>query len=171
MGTLLGLIFVFAVLAAIAFALKKKASESKNWKSEEQEEWPYVPRTNVLTEIEQVLYWRILEAMPGMVVLAQVGMSRVLDIPKNTPKRMSWFGKISQKSLDFVICRKDGSIVVAVELDDRSHEGRERKDSDKEKALRAAGVSLIRWNVKNLPTTEEIKQQVAKELVVVRKPI
>lgn len=63
-------------------------------------------------------------------------------------------------SLDFVVCRKDATIVAAVELDDSTHRKPERiaADAKKEKALSAAGVNLIRWEVGNLPDQAAIRQ-------------
>jgi very-short-patch-repair endonuclease len=56
---------------------------------------------------------------------------------------------------------------VAIELDDGSHRDaqRQKSDADKSKALEDAGVTLIRWNVKALPSVEEIKRQVAPILM------
>jgi hypothetical protein len=61
--------------------------------------------------------------------------------------------------LDYVICLKDSTVVAAIELDDASHEKIERQEADyrNEKAVTSAGISLIRWNVKNLPSEAEIR--------------
>lgn len=155
-------LLLMLVVAAVAVAVMKKGAKSTG---SNEKKWPYVARKAVLTEIEQVLYWRLFEAMPGMIVLAQVGLSRVIYVPKSTATERSWFAKISQKSVDFVVCRKDGSTVVAIELDDRSHKGREKEDGDKERALNSAGIALIRWNVKNLPSAEEIKREISQAMI------
>ena len=48
---------------------------------------------------------------------------------------------------------------TAIELDDRSHESAERIEADikKSRAASAAGIRLIRWNVKGLPDDGEIR--------------
>ena len=56
-------------------------------------------------------------------------------------------GKISQKHLDFVLCDAGTSaIVLAVELDDRTHDAPERRarDSFVDEVLATAGVRLLR---------------------------
>ena len=56
--------------------------------------------------------------------------------------------RISQKHLDFVLYdRATARIVAAVELDDRSHELRDRHKRDVfvNQALRTAGVVLVRF--------------------------
>ena len=87
---------------------------------------------------------------------------------KGTQQNMRWFGKIAQKSVDYVICKKDMTVTLAIELDDGSHKGREQADADKSKALEDAGVTLIRWHVKGMPDVEQIKRQVAEVLMAQR---
>lgn len=67
-------------------------------------------------------------------------------------------------SVDFVVCLKDSTIVAAVELDDKTHEKASRVEADakKEKALSAAGVALVRWQVSALPDESAIRQAFAK---------
>jgi hypothetical protein len=62
------------------------------------------------------------------------------------------------------VCLKDSTIVAAVELDDKSHERADRKTADdkKEKALAAAGITLIRWQVNALPDEAAIRLAFAK---------
>lgn len=158
MKLLIGLLLlVAAVLIAKAIA-KNKGTGSR------EGTWPYREK-QVLTEPEQVLYFRLKEACPELIVLAQVGLSRVIESTKR--QEMKWFGKIAQKSVDFVICKKDASVVVAIELDDASHKRnrRQQADADKEKALNDAGVTLVRWEVSALPTAEQIRATVAKMMI------
>jgi very-short-patch-repair endonuclease len=67
-------------------------------------------------------------------------------------------------SVDFVVCLKDSTIVAAVELDDKTHEKASRVEADakKGKALTAAGVALVRWQVSALPDENAIRQAFAK---------
>jgi very-short-patch-repair endonuclease len=60
---------------------------------------------------------------------------------------------------DFVICKKDGSVVAAIELDDKTHESAQRAETDakKQRATEAAGVLLVRWNVAKMPDEAVIR--------------
>lgn len=112
-----------------------------------------------LTAIEQVLYFRLLDALPEHIVLAQVQLSQIVGIKKG-PLWQTWFNKISRKSVDFLICRKDASVIAAIELDDKSHEkdDRRERDADKDAAISGAGLRVIRWTVKDIPSAEAIRQ-------------
>jgi len=120
--------------------------------------WPYRLK-QVLSVPEQVLYHRLIEALPGHVVLAQVGLTRVLAVDKVQGKRyFEWFNKINKMSLDYVVCTRDMNVLCAVELDDSSHDDVKRRSADavKNKALESAGVRLIRWHVKSMPDSQQI---------------
>jgi len=121
--------------------------------------WPfYVKR--LLTSPEQVLYHRLVKALPNHVVLAQVQMSRVLGVKKGF-RFHEWNNRINRMSYDFVICDKAATVIAAIELDDKSHERDDRRETDakKSKATTDAGVRLIRWNVKSLPDELTIQRE------------
>lgn len=155
-------VFVFAlvVLAILAVAfvvLKRRASFGAG-----DAPWPFYAK-KPLSQPEQVLYHRLVAAMPECIVLAQVQLSRVLGVKKGFNFR-EWNNRIDRMSLDFVVCLKDSTIVAVVELDDKTHEKASRVEADakKEKALSAAGVALVRWNVSALPDENAIRLAFAK---------
>ena len=77
-------IVVLAALLAVVLAITKGKDKAKNDGKELEGPWPFKPRDAVMTEVEQTIYWRLVEALPGMVVLAQVGLSRVIEVQKGT---------------------------------------------------------------------------------------
>jgi Protein of unknown function (DUF2726) len=143
---------VLAVVAAVAFAfLRRKGSVGDSGP------WPFHAR-KPLSVPEQILYFRLLEALPEHIVLAQVGLSRVLGVNKGN-NFQGWHNRINRMSLDFVVCKKDSTVLAAIELDDASHEASERKaaDAKKDRALTAAGVPIIRWQAESLPDIASIR--------------
>lgn len=124
--------------------------------------WPFYAK-KPLSNPEQVLYHRLVAALPGHIVLAQVQVSRVLGVKKGF-KFNEWNNRINRLSYDFVVCAKDSAVLMAIELDDKSHDGSSRADTDrkKEKATAAAGVPLVRWHVKSLPDAAAINAVVSQ---------
>ena len=145
------MILVAAIAAVLLFALRMKKETTKGT-------WPFYER-HVMSKTEQVLYFRLVEALPECIVLAQVQLSQVLGVKKGNNSRQ-WLNRIDRKSLDYLICLKNCSVVAAIELDDSTHERNDRKkaDQDKESALQSAGVKLIRWQAKKLPDIETIRR-------------
>jgi hypothetical protein len=148
---------LLAVVAVVLAMLKRRASSGSG-----DAPWPFYAK-KPLTQPEQVLYHRLVAAMPECIVLAQVQLSRVLGVKKGFSFN-EWNNRINRMSLDFVVCLKDSTIVAAVELDDKTHEKASRVEADakKEKALSAAGVALVRWQVSALPDENAIRQAFAK---------
>ena len=65
------------------------------------------------SEPEQVLYRRLVEALPDYLVLPQVQLVRVVRFKRGQGDRAVW-NRISQLSIDFLIAKPDTSIVAAV---------------------------------------------------------
>lgn len=143
------LLVVFAVIVLLAFKNKKSTTDDKPW--------PYYAK-KPLTQPEQILYHRLVSAMPECIILAQVQLSQVLGVKKGF-KFNEWNNKINRMSLDYLVCLKDSTIVAAIELDEKSHEKQSRIEADKkkDKALSDAGITIIRWNVRDLPDEEKIR--------------
>jgi hypothetical protein len=120
-------------------------------------QWPFYAR-KLLSSPEQVLYYRLVKALPECIVLAQVQLSRVLAVKKGF-NFGQWNNRINRLSLDFVVCLKDSTVVAAIELDDSSHNQPHRAEPDARKAaaLEAAGIKLLRWSVKSLPDEAAIR--------------
>lgn len=94
-----------------------------------------------------------------------------LDVILNNKVRngQNWFGAfrhINEKSVDFVICDKAYiKPLLAIELDDRTHEREDRKerDGEVERILSEAGMPLLRFKGGEHPE-EEIKRLVFEKL-------
>jgi putative heme iron utilization protein len=149
-----GIIAILVVfIMAIAVAILKKKTGNQPGK-----EYPYAPKA-VMSKVEQTLYFRLVEALPERIILTQVQMSSFLKV---TNRQAGWapLNKIREKSADFVICNKDSSVRAVIELQDSTHERADRQKSDtfKRGALMAAGIWLIEFHAKTLPSVEEIKK-------------
>lgn len=148
-------IVLLLVVAAFLVVKKKNAAAGAA-----ADVWPVYAK-GVLTKHEQPAYWALLRALPDHVVLAQVQLSRMMEVHRSADKRQGWLNKINRKSADFVVCNKDFSVLAVIELDDSSHDRElaKKRDADKDKALISAGIKIIRW--RKLPDESGIKQAIA----------
>lgn len=162
-------LWLFAALLALAIValavLKRRIASDGSGDA-----WPfYVKR--LLSSPEQVLYYRLVSALPDYMVLAQVQVSRVLGIKKGFDFH-HWNNRINRLSYDFVVCKKDATVLAAIELDDATHESksRARTDEKKERATAAADLKLIRWHVKALPDQDAIRVTI-ESIVSAKDPV
>jgi FtsZ-interacting cell division protein ZipA len=138
------------VIVAIVIAGKGKQKESRG------EYFSVKP----LSDPEQAMYWKLKESLGDeYVVLAQVGFSRFIRSRGGDKKaNTSLYYKARQKVADFVVCKKDFSIAAVIEIDDKTHN--KQKDDERDSILESAGLKVVRWNVKQLPTSEEIQEKI-----------
>ena len=124
--------------------------------------WPLERKHTLLSDPEQVLYRRLVQALPNYIVLAQVQLLQALRFKRGSRDR-GVLNRISQLSLDFLILAADTRIIAAIELDDASHhrEDRGMADARKAHALKSAGIPLLRWSTREMPDTKSIGSAIA----------
>jgi very-short-patch-repair endonuclease len=161
LAPLIVLALIAVLLKEVIRGTKKNLKDKKNEADEENASYQYYAK-NVMSPVEQKLYHRLRRALPNRVVLAQVGLSRVIE---TKDWQYAARNAISPMSLDFVICGPDSSVIAAIELDDSSHNRKKNMENDAKKnaALESAGIRLIRWHVKNMPDVETIKKTIEPE--------
>src|SRR6185437_8057039 len=153
--------WLIAVIVVAVLGLLVPAALRRTKQGGTEGAWPFFAK-KPLSQPEQVLYFRLLHALPEHIVLAQVQLSRILGVKKGD-NYQSWLNRINQLSADFVVCAKDATVLAVVELDDASHQSERRREADarKTRALEAASLKLIRWNVTQLPDEAIIRSTVA----------
>jgi very-short-patch-repair endonuclease len=155
MSSIILLLVFFIVVVVVLAILKAKAQGGAG-----NEEWPFYAK-KPLSQPEQILYFRLVQALPAHIILAQVQLSRLLGVKKGN-NFQAWSNRINRMSADFVVCNKDSSIVTVIELDDATHQTKDRQaaDAKKDKALGSAGVQVVRWQAKTLPDISTIQSTV-----------
>mgnify|MGYP002397477254 CR=1 FL=1 len=112
-----------------------------------QESLPYESRGTLLTKGEAAFYGPLQKAVgTEFQIMCKVRVADVLTCSEADWRR-GYGGAISQKHLDFVLCEPGTTrIILAVELDDRTHEAphRQRRDRFLNETLYAAGIRLLR---------------------------
>jgi very-short-patch-repair endonuclease len=156
-------VFVLSLIAILILIVVVIAIKRKKGTGGGGDEWPYYAK-RLLTQPEQILYHRLAQALPDHIVLAQVQVSRVLGVKKGF-NFQQWNNRINRMSYDFIVCTKDSTPIAVIELDDKTHEQQARVEADQKKnaATNAAGLKVIRWNVKSIPDMKEIQAQLIAE--------
>jgi anaerobic ribonucleoside-triphosphate reductase len=138
------LIAAIAIFLIAVIAIKSKVISNKKFSAKAK---------RLLSKNEQPMYFRLLEAFPELVVLAQVSFSALM-----TGKTQSDRNKFNRKMADFVLCSKAFEVIAVIELDDSSHAGRRTQDADRDAMLVSVGYRVIRF--KKTPNIDEVKTAV-----------
>jgi len=116
----------------------------------------YTKRSRILTKAETVMFKQLkpLESK-GYILFAQVRIADVINVGGREGSGGWWklFRKISSKHIDFVfVDRNSMEPIVAVELDDKSHDKPERVRRDKliNKIFKESGLPLVRYTTSEL---------------------
>lgn len=129
-----------------------------------RESLPYEGRGTLLTKGEAAFFGPLQEAVGAeFQIMCKVRVADVLTC-SDADWRRGFGGAISQKHLDFVLCEpRTTRIILAVELDDRSHEAphRQRRDRFLNDTLKAAGMRLLRIKARAQYSTDIIRKLVS----------
>ncbi|BBH12978.1 DUF2726 domain-containing protein [Chromobacterium haemolyticum] len=100
----------------------------------------------LLTQREQECFNRLTKSLsPDFLVFPQVAFSQIIDTEGGSKFDNEGLRRtMSQKVADFVICKPDLTMIAIIELDDRSHIGKEEKDRQRDSIIRQIGLMPLR---------------------------
>ena len=164
---------VFGLIGIVIFVLlvllKARSGEvaplkEKSAEGGEKNDSPYSKQEVLFSPAERSFLGVLNQAIGNE---AQIfGKVRVADVikPKKGMSRSDWqkaFNKISGKHFDFILCDKDNlSIICAIELDDSTHQRKERikRDMFLVSACKSASFPLIQVQAKYSYKIGEVKE-------------
>lgn len=123
---------------------------------------PFSRCERLLTKNELSFYEVLRSAMYDYVVFAKVRLADLIDADKRHRNGQADFSRILAKHIDFVVCDDDSKPVIAIEVDDKSHQRPDRtaRDSDVDRLFQAIGFPLIRLPAQETYDFEEIRKLV-----------
>ncbi|PIE46928.1 MAG: hypothetical protein CSA42_05840 [Gammaproteobacteria bacterium] len=161
---LIGLI-IFLWIIIKRFSKPKKSK--KITKKDDIPVWPYQTMP-LMTDSEVLFFLKLKQALPEFYIFSQVQLSRIIE-PNELAEndRSFWFNRVCRQSLDYVLVDEDlQTVLLAIELDDWTHDSiqRQNQDAKKSKALASAGIPIIRFHSEKLPSPKMIRADILKVL-------
>lgn len=155
---------VLVLLAVFLVVLAKAAAEAKRKKAGEGDRYSGKP---LLSENEKAWFNTLKEAVPHAHVFAQVALNQLVKAEGRGAQWRSAKNKIDPRSIDFVLLNPDLSVLMAIEIDDRSHREQKRQadDAKKTKALTDAEITLLRFAATPVLPPEKVKMQILEAIV------
>ena len=119
--------------------------------------WP-PQATRVLSTQERLAFGTLVQALPEYMVLAQVPLSRFINVPKRN-SYADWLRRIGYQSVDFVICDMSAQVLAVVELQPPQQSERARKRIVRlARTLKAAQLPLHVWRENALPSVDVARE-------------
>ena len=125
---------------------------------------PYRKTEHLLTPAERSFY-EVLRRIIGddLRLFVKVRLADLVWLPHDIENRQAHVNRVAAKHIDFVLCDpRTFAPVLAVELDDSSHEARPRQQRDAlvNEVLRTVGVPLLRVPVKRSYVPSEVADDI-----------
>ena len=131
METLVFIVIVSAIIILLTIKARQGTdSDTSPIKTPIKKEYVYIKKSCAMTSSELLFYKTLHEAINGCVIIPQAHLSMFLD---HEIKGQNWkaaFARINGKSVDFLICTNDMKPLIAIELDDSTHDQPDRKNRD-----------------------------------------
>lgn len=119
--------------------------------------YPY-ERIPLFSSNERQFYYplRDVATRMGYILFAKVRIADIVKVKGHINNFNVYFGYISQKHVDFVLCSQNLNVVLVIELDDSSHLEENRKDRDKlvDGVFDEAGIKIIHIVTSEINTSE-----------------
>jgi very-short-patch-repair endonuclease len=139
------------VLLIVLLAVIAKAFASRRTTPTKEPLFAKIP----LSKNEQPMYFRLAEAFPNDVILAQVSFNALVD---RKVKHWSQRNDFNRLYTDFVLCTKAFEVKAIIELDDSSHKNSGNKDANRDALLAEAGYKVFRY--KSTPDVETLHKDI-----------
>lgn len=164
-------LFIIAVVIAIIVIVVLKDKKPTPKKSEERKpEYAYTRRVHAMTRTEQEFFERLMRVIDQRYyIIPQAHVSMFVD---HRVKGQNWraaFSRINGKSVDFLIVeRANMSPVVAIELDDATHDRADRVERDimVDDLLRSINMPLVRYRAGEWTTEADIAEKLRNTLAL-----
>ncbi|WP_083922069.1 DUF2726 domain-containing protein [Thermus igniterrae] len=165
------LFFVFILLGAMAILLglrgahreKKHAEASKTPAS-----LPYKLKPALLSPAERSFWGVLQKVLPNEhLVWPKVRLLDLLLVDGEGGQRLSALNRVQAKHLDFLVVRaRDARPILAIELDDRSHQRPDRQERDRfiDELMQKVGLPLVRIQARHAYAPEALKALLAPHL-------
>jgi Protein of unknown function (DUF2726) len=166
-------LIAFAVLIGFIAALGKglqilvsssrisaqKPPSAATWQTPKTDDLPYSRKKYFFSAAERSFYEVLRRLTPEYTLFAKVRLADLVHVSKGTGSWQSHFNRINRKHVDFVLCNPDLAPVVAIELDDSSHEADEREARDEfvDQVLAAAALPIVHIRARRAYAPDDLR--------------
>ncbi|KAA0924793.1 DUF2726 domain-containing protein [Psychrobacter sp. ANT_H56B] len=151
MEILIAIVIMVVIVLFVLNAMKgdKSKKEKQTTKSTKTE----IKSSHLMTAHEKTMFGELKQSVPECHIFVQVALGAILWTSSYATRN-----KFSQKIADFVITDQNFKILAVIELDDKSHNGKEAKDAERDEMLREAGYKVLRYPV--MPPKNQLRSDI-----------
>jgi hypothetical protein len=111
----------------------------------------------VLTVAERRAYDLLRQALPGLLVLGQVPLSRFLRVPTRH-SHAEWMQRVGSLSADLLVCNAGSRVLAVIDIRPAEQTERSRRRHERmARVLKAAGIEVQVWQEDRLPSPADVR--------------
>lgn len=167
---LAAVVVVFAVGLLVLVVTRIVSAQRTNQETSEPRDRPQYEAADFFSPAERSFFGVLQQAVSAdFIIFAKVRLADIVHPVKN-PSRSAWqsaFNRITGKHVDFILCDPASLyVLLALELDDRSHGTLERgfRDNLVDSALADSGLPILRMPAKHSYAPLQLRQQIDTRL-------
>jgi hypothetical protein len=123
-------------------------------------DWP-PEAARVMTTPERKAYEITRRALPQLMVLSQVPLSRFLRVPTRH-SYSQWVSRVGCLNADLVVCDQGSRVLAVIDVRPAQQSSRARQRHERmSRVLRAAHINVLTWSEGSLPSVAEVRAQMA----------
>lgn len=130
----------------------------------DSEALPYKKKEYLMTKAEREFFDVLERVVTGRYyIVPQVKISNIAFVSSGK-NRQAYLNKIDRKTIDFVLFDKQFSPIIAIELDDSSHDNEDRKirDGFVDKIMETIGLKIVHVKTASTYNLEELNDLIFK---------
>ncbi|MGF6996819.1 hypothetical protein P3T25_005194 [Paraburkholderia sp. GAS32] len=113
----------------------------------------------ILTENEKEFFGRLVSAVPEYRIFPQVAMSAIIE-PASSEYYMTYWNRIAMLRVDYAVYDQKFDLICVIELDDKTHDTRRKKDEKRDARMIEAGVRVLRYKSRSKPRPDAIRHDI-----------
>ena len=131
------------------------------------EDLPYVLKRYLMSKAERSFFGALEQVTDSSkyYIFPQVSLNNLVTVEKGTGSFQAFHNKVDRKSVDFVLFDRSAvSPVLAIELDDSSHdrEDRQERDAFVDRVLAKAGLPLLHVRVQTAYDPKSLAEDISR---------
>lgn len=146
------IVIFILVIAFVAFIAINKNNQPKSIESKDNNRTP-IKSSYLMTEHEKTMFKELRQAIPEYYIFPQVSLGAIL-----WTKGQATRNKFNRKIADYVITNQNFNILAIIELDDKSHQGKEQQDAERDSMLKEAGYKVLRY--RHMPDKQKLRNDI-----------
>ena len=151
--TVTTIFITIVIIAIVGFTIAKKQTPQKTIEQTNGNNNTPIKPSYLMSEHEKTMFGELLQAIPECYIFPQVSLGAIL-----WTKGQATRNRFNRKIADFVIADSAFNILAIIELDDKSHDGKEQQDAERDAMLKEAGYKVLRY--RHMPDKQKLRADI-----------